>query len=282
VKNLYLFLGVAALTLNSCQRDIYIPDHIYTPTYTRAGEATLDLSSRLQRSDRILQGVSSDWSFSADAGYAITDHFGMFVSYRDIYNKGYVPAVRHFPDEVKLINSQRFDIAAGYYKHEDGILFGAYGGVGGGYTERSGQLYYGNYSVRHERLFAQLSGGVGGNIAWFLTGMKFTAQRYHSFKTATPDIRDTLMSGEFLDIDHKSVFFGEPFIQGRVGYKKVHFTTQLGISAQLGGTPVSDYLFLPPYLTIGIDFNFPVGKKAKLPVTKVTDDGKKTGINARD
>jgi hypothetical protein len=282
VKNLYLLCCIAVVALNSCQKDLYIPDHIYAPTYTRAGEATMNASTRLQKSDRLSSGVSSNWSFSADAGYALTDHFGLFGSYRNIYNKGYEPAVKHYPDEVKLLNSQRYDVAAGYYKYGEGVRFDAFGGLGTGYTERSGLLNYGNYQVRYDRLFAQVSGGVGGSVAWFVTGMKFTAQRYRSFSSSTPAIRDSLNSGELLNVEHQSVLFGEPFIEGRVGYKNVHFTAQMGISAQMGGTPVSDYLFLPPYITIGMDVSCLVRKRTRRPVDNHEDSAKKQGNGTPD
>ena len=276
MKNLCLLLCFAGITLDSCQRDLYIPDHIYAPTFARAGVVDVDVSTRLQRQDQLPHGESGGWSFSADAAYAFTNHFGVFVSCRDILNKAYIPASKYYPGEVKLLNGQRYDIAAGYYNQDrTGFVFSAFGGFGNGNLQRSGSLKYGNYDLRYNRLFAQILGGFGNDIAWFLTGMKCTAQRYYDFSSFTRSLGDSLLVGEQLNINKQTVLFAEPFIEGRVGHKNVHFTTQLGISAQMGGVPVSDFLFLPPYLTIGIDFNIGVGKKGKLPEPRDADDGKK-------
>lgn len=217
-----VFFGLLLLAVFqfSCA-PVYVPTVINQPLFKEKGDFKASL-----------HGGISGWD--AQTAYAVTDHVGIMAqgSFENFNS-----------DETDDYHHHIFgEVGGGYFKALGQYgRFEAYGGAGiGKINVLNGSGYLEDYSD-----------AVFGKV-FIQPGIGF-ASDYVDFSFAPRIVWADILNQSA----HRSRFFAEPAITGKVGYKKVKGVLQLGFSLPLGSRAL-DFNYQPFILSFGIqtDLNF--------------------------
>src|ERR1043165_6593463 len=191
----FLLFAFCVCCLSSCQQKLYFPDRANTPMLSKALEAKLTTSWKVQGnsssdSDRNKGG---DAAFDFDAAFAPINHLGLIVSYRGLNRR------RIDEDLGMLVNNyggvftgHRWEGGAGYFTTLSELeRLEAYAGFGTSeLMRRSTNSPERDFNTRYNRYFVQAAFGATNAFLSASGGIRFAFQRFYDFSSPTsPDLR---------------------------------------------------------------------------------------------
>lgn len=209
----YVRILFAIVMLHSCA-PVYIPNVINTPLLSEKGNVNININT----------GVSG---IDPQVAVAVTDNIGVML------NGSF--ANRTSDSSANFHQHNFLELAGGYYtKLGDQGRFEAFGGYGMGNikTEYYNNLWHSFANVNSQRIFVQPAIG------------------------ATTDMFDGSFATRFVfvyltqDNIQRNSFFFEPVLTGKIGYKYLKATCQLGLSLPINAPLQFEYQ--PFIISIGL------------------------------
>ena len=250
----------AALLLSSCSQVIYVPlqaDKVHAPALSEKNEAKLDVS------------IGSNKTVAAQGSYSPIKHLGVTAAYSNFtYDQNTSAGINNVivGSDRNYFNGWRLDLGAGFYtKFDEKGRFEVYGGFGSGHLKGRYVNYEANpmettitttYNMDITRVFAQVAAGTEGDVFGLMMGVKLGANNYRNISVNYNNTESPMIVAD-------GPTFVQPFVDMRIGYKYVKFTTQLGLtysttSVIQGNSWQNAVIPLKPmpYITAGLVLNF--------------------------
>lgn len=233
MKKLNLWCGVSILLLlafSSCS-PIYVPNYVNAPLFSNQGEVQGGISTGINGTDAYVSG-------------AVTDHIGVTFDYSFSNRKN--------PDGPQYHKHRSAEGGVGYYK-KMGLAgrFECYGGFGKGHSESNGGYFLGTGGRKAEadfyKFYLQPAVGVATDV--FDGAMVMRCAYVGLYEAGYYDD-----SNVFNGLSNQAIFFWEPVLMMRLGYRYVKLTTQAGFSVPLS----ENYYFEhnPFIFSVGFQLNF--------------------------
>jgi len=228
------FFKIATITIvffcYSC-RPVYVPNTHNVPLLKEKKDASITVSYN------DLQGA-----------YALTDKFAVMLN---LHRNNFKTVVDN--DAKRTLN----ELAFGYYKHSNKMVYEVYGGYGRGIFEFENNSEFDNfYSANTNRIFLQ------GNIGYsnHVVDLVFSTRMFN-YKLSNPNLsmytfRDNVFENDFTDIHNLNFLFLEPAITVKSSWKRFKVFLQQVLPLQLNNNDrIISSVLIPTYY-FGISINF--------------------------
>ncbi len=220
-RGLYMLFFCVSIGMISCSPE-YVPNMVNTPMFDEKGELQANLSGGVSGTD-------------AQLSYAISDHLGLMA------NGSFRNETSDTSNEFHKHHLYEFGI--GYFDHIGHVgRYEIFGGLGTGRMSGYDESWVDDPvgEARFFKIFVQPSVGlkskvIDGNFAtrWVLVQTDYSEGNVSGSSTFQP--------------------FFEPVLTGRVGFKYVKITSQLGFSLPVGDKIPFDYQ--PFIFSLGLHLN---------------------------
>ncbi len=264
-----LLLLPLSVLFGACSQRIYFPDHAPSFGFRGKGHAKVFASAKVQGNSysgdtvTVLFQRSRAVALAADAGYAFSEHWGVYGAYRGVNQ---THRVNTFYGEGQLYDGRRGEGGIVYFApagQHSALEVMAGAGAGSLRCESTNSLE--NFSLRFMRYSLQgaFSFQTTDEAIRGYFGLRAAVQHFQRFDSPNPALRYSIgqdFGNNFVvptassDIRARPLGVMEPYIGFEAGYRWIRFVSQSGFTVRYFGPRTGGASL---YAMVGIGFQWP-------------------------
>ncbi|HVI46138.1 MAG TPA: hypothetical protein VM802_14780 [Chitinophaga sp.] len=250
---IYAVLLCSVAVITSCNKHIYVPNTVNVPLLKEKHEFKGSISPT-----------------NLQTAFAITNNIAIMANGQYVYRFKFNDSINNDLFSDNNTRGGLIEGAIGYFKPLDPkkrMVFDVYGGFGGGHfktltVKRTSGSNPDDYTIKNQftKVFIQPSIGFVHPVIEAAFSSRFSLLNFYNTQMGPKAFEnDATGKANFMRISDKPVFFYEPALTFRVGYKYVKFQAQLQFSLPLKDNTydtfdVNDY-FQPVAFGMGASIN---------------------------
>ncbi|MDI9320614.1 MAG: hypothetical protein QM530_09095 [Phycisphaerales bacterium] len=224
-------LVLLVLTFSSCSPSLYFPDKVVSTSFEKKKDLMINVGVKPQLNSTDSGGrKGNSFSFSANAAYAFSNHFGAYIYYSHLSNRTVKENYLNYYNQESLtggnFNGNRFEFGAVYYTPvAKDQCFELSVGYSRGNTNRTSLLTdSNNFRTKYYTISLQPSWSVRERGMTFSMGSKFWVQRYNTLDGSP--YTQKLFTYKDIFLTEQNFWGLQPYMNLDVGFQFVRFNIQ--------------------------------------------------------